>query len=174
MKMSVVNQQSTSEKLDENEFDELPSLFPPKFSKDVKIFTIKSWKRAKLQVKKVARELRERSSVIVRGFDDQVDRCISCIEMAKNWLAEKPIVNGNDCSTVYQWNKIGQIKIKAENSIDLDQYVPILEILLSRVPLKDADDVDSIQESKAIEISSSEFRREDTGYEFGKIGTKAN
>jgi hypothetical protein len=72
----------------------------------------------------------------VRGFDEQVERCISCAEMTKDWLAEKPVLEDNDCTIVYQWNKIGEIKIKSDTALDVDQYVPVLEILLSRQPFK--------------------------------------
>lgn len=67
-------------------------------------------------------------------MDDQIDRCIACTEMTKNWLAERPVIKDSDCTNVYQWNKIGQIKVRSENKLELDSYVPILEILLSCRP----------------------------------------
>lgn len=44
----------------EDQFDDLPSLFSAELSKDVKIFTIKLRNQLKLVMKRVGRELRVR------------------------------------------------------------------------------------------------------------------
>lgn len=59
-------------KQEDDGFDELPSLFPVELSKGVKIFTIKHWLRAKLLMKKVARELRVSYSGFFGDFNHLV------------------------------------------------------------------------------------------------------
>lgn len=73
----------------------------------------------------------------MRGFDEQIEKCIACSEMTKNWLAEKPIFKESNCTNVYQWNKIGQIKLKSEDKLQLDSYIPVMEILLSTRPFNE-------------------------------------
>lgn len=70
-------------------------------------------------------------------MDEQVEKCIICTEMLKSWLSEKPIYKGSDCSKVYQWNKIGEVRIKPENKLEVDRYSPVLEIILSLQPFEE-------------------------------------
>jgi hypothetical protein len=105
--------------------------------------------------------------------------------MAKKWLSEKPIICDSDCTNIYQWNKIGQIKFKTENKIEIDNYIPIMEILLSLQPFSEhlLNDrysrfifslicVFSMQESKAIEISPSIYKLENSSFAFGPFEQK--
>lgn len=73
------NASTSNNDIDENEFDQLPSLFPAELSKNVQIFTIKPWQKLKLVMKRVGKALRVSILLIVYFYFFRIIHVLLCV-----------------------------------------------------------------------------------------------
>ena len=71
----------------------------------------------------------------MRAVGGDISKCITCVELIKDETFKKPPTIVPHMQTLWQWNKIGEARCPAADTLALDTYIPIIEILVSRSPL---------------------------------------
>ncbi|KAI6213822.1 hypothetical protein M3Y94_00197300 [Aphelenchoides besseyi] len=138
-------------------------LFPVALISTVPIVEIEKRSRTKQVAQQVYKQLQGDSNdrIVLRAANDQIDKCVSCVELIKEEAANHRL--SLNWSVLYQWTKIGEIRVQPTNKLALDSYVPVLEILLSKTQFGSEYENESIQELKLEELASSPESSHSTG-----------
>ncbi|KAI6200111.1 hypothetical protein M3Y96_00698500 [Aphelenchoides besseyi] len=140
-----------------------PSLFPVALISTATVSEINKRSRTKQVAQQLYKKLQSDSNdrIVLRAANEQIDKCVSCVELIKEEAANHRLCL--NWSVLYQWTKIGEIRVQPKNKLALDSYVPIMEILLSKTQFGSDYENESIQELKLKELDSTHDSSYSTG-----------
>ncbi|CAD5232712.1 unnamed protein product [Bursaphelenchus xylophilus] len=113
------------------------NLFPSKVTEKCEVLELKENVRIENVLKKALKHFDdEGKNLLIYGSNKGIEKVVALTEKIKQ----------NQKDPIYQWNKFSEIRVKAENKLDVDSFEPVMAVVLSKAKFE--------EESESIQIST--------------------